>query len=263
MISLVLMALMIAALVGMVFCNRRHRKDMRFQVIALVLLTIVIACGGLFMCRLDTNTLLGVDPEAENSELDSKLRAAQGFVVASYIRTLCGSNGKVLLISPASTIQLNQSLLSEFHNAGLGRLVHEKITFPDNAPGDKLINPIADRAAEASSIDTAIERHRDASAVVIAGIAPSGASLQKLRAYSIPRDRRPRLIIIGLNNLTDWCARMIRDGYFDAVSAADPARNIPSADKIPENPVELFDCCYVLITKDNLHRYMRFFKSRK
>ena len=257
------MALMIAALLGMVFCNRRHHKDMRFQVVALVLLTIVIACGGLFMCRLDTSTLLGVKTDNENSELDSKLRAAQGFVVASYIRTMCGSNGKVLLISPASTIQLNQSLLSEFHNAGLGRLIHEKITFPDNTPGDKLINPIADRAAETSSIDNAIDRHRDASAVVIAGIAPSGASLQKLRVYSIPADRRPRLIILGLNNLTDWCAKMIRDGYFDAVSAADPARNLPEANKIPDNPVALFDCCYILITKDNLKRNMRLFKSRK
>lgn len=263
MINLVLMTLMIAALCGMVFCNRRHRKDVRFQVIALALLTVVIACGGLFMCRLDTHSLLGIQTDPDNSILDSKLRSAQGFVVANYIRTVCSSNGKVLLISPGSTVQLNQALLAEFHNAGLGRLIHEKITFPDSNPGDKLINPVADRAAETSSIDTALDRHPDARAVVIAGIAPSGASLHKLNVYKLPPDRRPRLIIIGLNNLTDWCAKMIRNGFFDAIVAADPIRNLPAADKIPENPVQLFDCCYVLITKDNLERNMRLFKSRK
>ena len=263
MISLILMTLMIAALIGMVICNRYHRKDMRFQIIALVLLTIVLACGGLFMCRLDTNTLLGVKTDTDTDSLDNKLRAAQGFVTANYIRTACGSNGKVLLISPDSALQLNHSLLAEFHKVGLTQVVHENIIFPDNTPGDKLINPVADRAAETSSIDAAITRHRDARVVVIAGISPSGASLYKLNVYKLPSERRPRLIIIGLNNLTDWCARMIRDGFFDAVMAVDPTRSLPVADKIPDNPVELFGCCFVFITKDNLQRNMRFFKSRK
>ena len=41
MVNLLLLALMIAALLGMVFCNRQQKKNTRYQVIALSLLVLV------------------------------------------------------------------------------------------------------------------------------------------------------------------------------------------------------------------------------
>ena len=169
----------------------------------------------------------------------------------------------MLLISPEMAVPLNQSLLSQFRAAGLTRLVHEKIHFPDDNPRDTLINPVADRAAESSGIDSAVARHPDARAVVLAGIAPSGASLQRLKLYKMPSSRRPRLIVLGLSNLTEWTANQLRKGFIDALVVADPAKVLPASDKLPENPVALFDCCYTLITKDNLERNLRFFQSRQ
>ena len=263
MVDLVLMALMTAALCGMVICNRKHRKDLRFQILALGLLGVVIASGGIFMYRLNSQKILGLPMDAYESELDNRLRNAQGFVVGNYIRTRSGSDGKVLLISPEMAVPLNQSLLSQFRAAGLTRLVHEKIHFPDDNPRDTLINPVADRAAESSGIDSAVARHPDARAVVLAGIAPSGASLQRLKLYKMPSSRRPRLIVLGLSNLTEWTANQLRKGFIDALVVADPAKVLPASDKLPENPVALFDCCYTLITKDNLERNLRFFQSRQ
>ena len=47
MINLILTAVMIASLCGMVFCNRKHKKNgTRYQLMALGLLVVVIACGG-------------------------------------------------------------------------------------------------------------------------------------------------------------------------------------------------------------------------
>ena len=263
MVDLVLMALMIAALCGMVICNRKHRKGFRYQILALGLLTVVIASGGIFMYRLNSHKVLGLPLEAYESELDNRLRNAQGFVVGNYIRTRCGGDGKVLLISPETTVQLNQALLGQFRAAGLNRLIHEKIHFPDDNPRDTLINPVAERAAETSGIDSAVARHPDARAVVLAGIAPSGASLQRLKLYKIPAGRRPRLIVLGLTNLTDWTAGQLRKGFIDALVVTDPAKVMPANGQLPDNPVALFDSCYTFITKDNLERNHRFFPSRK
>lgn len=263
MINIVLMTLMIAALCGMVLCNRKHRKDFHFQVIALALLAVVIASGGIFMCRIDSNLLLGGPEDIPQHELDDKLRAAQGYVVANYIRTTCRNSGKVLLISPADSSRMNMILLGELQTAGLGTLIHEKIVFPDDRPGDKLINPVADRSAEVSCIDGAIAKHPDAHTVILAGISPSGASLQRLNIYKMSASRRPNIIVIGLNNLNDWAYRMLKEGFFSAIVFTDPVRILPSLENMPENPVAVFNSCYVLITKDNLERNRRFFKSGK
>ena len=260
MVNLLLMVLMIAALSGMVVCNRQHRKSTRYQSIALILLVVVIASGGMFMCRLGTLAVLGLsDTDGRDDTIDRKLRMAQGYVIANYIHNSLPASSKILLISPQGNSAFDQALLEQLHDSGAKLVVHEKLAQEETAEPDKLITPAADRMAEAQSIDAAIERHKDAKLVILAGISPSGESLKRLKLYSMPASRRPRIVICGLSNLTGWVENQLERGIFDAMVVTDLTKTSMGISELPENPLEIFNRYYVLITKDNLRRNRRFF----
>lgn len=260
MVNLLLMVLMIAALCGMVVCNRQHRKSAKYQAIALGLLVVVIASGGLFMCRLGTLSVLGLSEiETWDDATDRKLRMAQGYVVANYIHNSTAADSKILLISPPSNSLFNMALLEQLRDSGAKQVVQETLLQEDNADTSKLITPAVDRLAEVRSIDEAVAKHPDAKIVILAGISPSGESLKKLKLYTLPESRRPRLVIIGLTNLTEWVERQLERGFFDALVVADLTKTSLGISDLPDNPVEAFNRCYVLITKDNLRRNRRFF----
>jgi len=259
MLNLLLMVLMIAALGGMVVCNRQHRKSTKFQGIALGLLVVVIASGGMFMCRLGTLSVLGLSDITNDDSIDMKLRSAQGYVTANYIHNSLPAQSKILLISPQGNSVFDRALLEQLRDSGAKLVVQETLTQEEKDDPSKLITPAADRLAEAGSIDAAVAKHPDAKLVILAGISPSGESLKKLKLYSLPASRRPRLVIIGLSNLTGWVEKQLENGFFDALIVADLTKSALGITELPDNPLEVFNRYYVLITKDNLRRNRRFF----
>ncbi len=261
MVNLLLVLLMVAALGGMVFCGRGQRRRPELQLIALLLLVLVIASGGMFMCRLGALSMLGFEENREKHlELENKLREAQGYVVANFIKNSYPGNKKVLLISDAANSAFNLALLEQLRDSGVGALVQENLTLPD-AAADKLITPAVDRAAEARAIEDAIAKHPDAGVVIVSGISPSGESLGRLSIYRKPENARPRLIILGVSNLVEWFADQIENGIFAAMVVTDLTKSFDSGtETVPENPLEAFNMRYVLINKDNLERNRRFFR---
>ena len=256
MINLLLMALMIAALLGMVFCNRQNRKNTKFQLIALSLLIIVIASGGMFMCRLSSLSMLGGSAEDTASENDKKLHAAQGYVVANFIRNSYSGKDQVLLIMPEGIAQRTAPLIEQLRNGNIGNLRIELIRQNNS---DKLITPAADSRYETKAIDAAIARHSEAQTIIFCGLAPSGNTIRYLQVYDQPYNKRAKIIVLGLSNLNDWAARQLREGFFDALVITDLTRVSRSRERLPENLMEVFDSCYVLVTRDNLNRNRRYF----
>lgn len=259
MVNLLLLIVMIAALCGMVFCNRKQRKDAKFQAVALGLLVIVIASGGMFMCRQDTLSMLGLSENSQPDAAEHKLHAAQGYVVANFIKSSYPGKRKVLLISPEGYSAFAMSLLGQMHESQVGALVQETLQFNTAGSDSKLITPATDRSRETLMIDNAIARHPDAQVVVLLGMSPSGESLRRLGVYRKNYSERPRLIVIGLTNLDSWAANQLSTGMFDALVVTDLTKAVHGIAELPENPVELFNSRYVLVTRDNLHRNRRFF----
>ena len=257
MINLLLLALMIAALLGMVFCNRQQKRNIKFQIIALSLLVVVIASGGMFMCRLGTLSVLGMN-ENDNSasEKDKMLRASQGFVTANFIRNRYPQKNQVLLVMPENVVSRNAAFIEELRNGNIGNLRVELIRHNNN---DKLITPAADSRAETRSIDAAIAKHPEAQTIILCGLTPSGSSIRYLQVYEQPFNKRAKIIVIGLSNLDTWAARQLRDGFFDALIITDLTKISQGNTALSDNLMEIFNSCYVLITKDNLNRNRRYF----
>lgn len=251
------MTIMIAALAGMVFCNRQRHKKTQYQVFALVLLLVVIISGGTFMYNIDTMAMFGLKNEEQSEKLDHALSEAQGYVLANFIKNKYPAKCKVLLISQNGNSSFDQAFISNLCKNEVDNVIREQLSL--QTVDDKLITPPADRAAENRAIDQAIAKHTDCNIVVLAGISPSGESLYKLQVYRLPYDRRPALFVVGMTNLNSWAYNQLHNGFFEALVTANPAKTIPTFEALPENPIDVFSQYYVLITKDNLQRNQRFF----
>lgn len=258
MINLLLLIIMIAALCGMVFCNRKQRKDTRLQAVALGLLVVVIASGGMFMCRQDTLSMLGLNESGQQDEFEQKLRAAQGYVVANYIKSSYPGKRKVLLVAPEGYGAFGSALLRQMLETQVGALAQETLHVA-GSDNSKLITPAADRTRESQAIDQAIARHPDAKVVILLGVSPSGDSLRRLNIYRKNYSERPRMIIIGISNLNEWVAQQLSSGMWDALVVTDLTKTSLENNVLSENPIELFNSRYVLVTRDNLQRNRRFF----
>ena len=95
--------------------------------------------------------------------------------------------------------------------------------------------------------------------IILYNLAPSGDSIRYLQVYDQPYDKRAKIIVIGLANLDAWAARQLRDGFFDAMVITDLTRASRSKELLPDNLMEAFDSCYVLINRNNLNRNRRYF----
>ena len=256
MLNLLLTAIMIAALCGMVVCNRRQRKSTHYQLAALVLLVVVIASGGLFMCRIDALAMLGLDsPENEQAEHENKLYAAQGYVVANFVHNSVAKTSAVLLVTSDGGSAFNRTLLEKLRESGISKVFMEVLTVPNSDP---MVNPTGDRLAESRAIDAAIAKHPEAKAVILSGISPSGDSLRNLSIYQKSYSSRPKIIVIGVSNLSNWVYGQLEKGLFEALVVTDLTKIIDHSE-LPENLLEVFNSRYVLITKDNYKRHRRFF----
>lgn len=257
MINLLLLALMIAALLGMVFCNRKQKKNTKFQLIALSLLVVVIASGGMFMCRLGTLSVLGLSETDDSAdENDIRLRSSQGYVTANFIRNNFPHKNQVLLIMPANVVSRGGVFIEALRSGNIGNLRVELIR---NDNDDKLITPAADNRAETRAIDAAIAKHPDAQTIIFYGLTPSGSSIRYLQIYEQPYNQRAKIIVVGLTKLDSWAARQLRDGFFEALIITDLTKVSHGKTVLSDNPVEVFNSCYVLITRENLSRNRRYF----
>ncbi len=262
MINLLLLFVMIAALCGMVFCGRQQRRDAKFQLLALSLLVVVIASGGLFMWSLSSMSLLGDnDYNKEQNAREIKLHESQGYVLANFIRNRFPQIKEILLIMPEGSTAANTGMIEQLRTGNIGTLRMEIIRNSQLNVQDsgKLINPAMERHAETQAIDAAIARHRDTQLVILYGVAPSGDSIRRLKVYQRPFSSRPKIIVCGLANLNDWAARQLRDGFFSALLVTDLTRIAQQNEELPDNLMKVFDSSYVLITPDNISRFRRFF----
>lgn len=261
-LNILLVLLMVASLGGMLFCGKGHRSRPALQLIALLLLVLVIVSGGLFMCRLGALSMLGVEDDPDRHvKYDQKLREAQGFVLGTYIKNAFPGKKNVLLISRNSFRAFNDALALELRNTGNFKMRTEILNDEFDTPAaDKLLTPGAEQRAEGTAIDAAVAAHPEAEVILLVGISSYGDAATKLKVYKLRDAVRPKIIVVGINSLTEWFARQIENGVIAAVVLPDFTKPLRYDEALPENPVEVFNEHYVLIHPGNLRRNRRFFR---
>jgi (p)ppGpp synthase/HD superfamily hydrolase len=139
MINLLLTSIMIAALCGMVFCNRKHKKGTYYQIAALILLVLVLISGGMFMCRLDSMGFFGLDKVDElRAANDQKYVESQAHVVASYIKNSRPGKKKVLLIVDKANNNLGGFVTSKLNDMNVKNVDYNLSKCCNPEPGDPI-----------------------------------------------------------------------------------------------------------------------------
>ncbi|MBE6379884.1 MAG: hypothetical protein E7047_03035 [Lentisphaerae bacterium] len=257
MINILLTAVMIAALCGMVFCNRKQRKNSKYQLVALGLLVVVIASGGMFMCQSSALSFLGLGSSDHTvAENNRKFNYSQGVVLGKYIKNNFPDNSRILLISPEGNVTFNDALQNEL---GSMQVEHMPLAVSDQGEDSDgtLITGGSANSAAPDSINTAINRRKNVDLVIAAGRVEL-KDLKDLDMYGWSASRRPQLIVQGCTEPDEWLSEQIKLGYIRAVVVADPTKRIPG-ESLPDDMQKVFDSRYVLIHKGNLDEHKAFF----
>ena len=256
MVNLLLTSVMIAALCGMVFCNRKHKKGTYYQIAALILLVLVLISGGMFMCRLDSMGFFGLDNiDEQRAANDQKYVESKAHVISNYIKNNRPGKKKVLLIIDKANNNLGGFITSKLGDMNVKNVVKEVLVHASQE-NDEMISESGLAAAEAASIDEAWNKHKDAIRVIIAGFSPSGKALEEVKNFKTLQPGKVQVILVASGGLSRWMYEKIDDGVLEAVIVIDPAL-VPPAE-LPENINEVFRSRYTLINKSNLERNKRF-----
>ena len=244
MINILLLLITITGLGGMVFCNHKQKKGPKYQLIALGLLVLVLVSGGLFMHRIDTLSLLGLQMEAPPEAVEHKFDDVRALKTAEFIAQNSPAKGKVLIVVTGRNRNYSASL-------------HKYLELKKFVPAMEMIQQGGeDVKTIASEIEKALKKHKELRAVVFAGFGEP-VVLEKLFLYKLPLEERPLIIIAGEKNLTPALYDHMATGLLNAAILVDMTKLTPA--KLPENPNELFDCRYILIDKSNLGNNKTFF----
>lgn len=258
MVKILLMTVMIAALCGMVVCNRRQRKDSKYQIVALVLLVLVIASGGLFMCQTEALSIFGLGSTDHTAyENNRKLSQSQGYVLGEYIAGNFSASSRILLISPDNNSAFNDALFERLSGHGMNRIERVELADKDSESDSEgnLITEYGVSASDPESVNAAINRHKNAKLVIIA----EPVELDDIKALDMYNwSNRPKLILLNCPTLNEWAMEQLQKGYFEAIITTDTTKRI-TGEKLPDDMNQVFDSRYVLIHKGNLEKHKVFF----
>ena len=249
MINILLLLITIVALGGMVFCNSKHKKGSKYQLIALGLLALVLISGGLFMYRIDTLALLGLQSKEEFTEhAEQKFDQARAFKTTEFITANCPKKGKILIVIANRNRNFSGFLTSYLNDKKYSVEV------------ENIQSPVAneDPAKFKKELNDALTKYKNLRAVVIAGLGSEGIELVDIPLYKLPAEKRPAIIFIGATALEKTLYRHMKDGLLSAAILTDAHKNY-SAEKLSDDPAEVFDCRFTLIEKSNLERNKSFF----
>ncbi len=115
MTTIILIVVMLAAVVGMIVCNKKQETFAMAQPVAFVLLAVVIACGGYLIYDAFSDS-----DQAELIDRERRFSTSRGTVVAEYLKGK-GINSVALLVEPKSAqSDFNVALVEAIKEAGIG-----------------------------------------------------------------------------------------------------------------------------------------------
>lgn len=254
MLKLLLTAVMIAALCGMVICNRKPRKAARYKIIALLLLLLVLLSGGLFMYLPSLAEQNSKDPEFVSGDYQHKemVAALSGYIQKKYVLT-----SKIRLIGQQFDSGFAEELKKSLADIGIMDFESEFITVKFTE--DSLVLPVEEWAAEAQALDEALTRNLDADAVILMDNDYSTEPLRRLNFYKYSAAERPRLIIMGPIKLNAWSKRMLEEEFFDAVIEPDRKTETSAEADKTASKAEAATGTYTVINSGNLRRNLHLF----
>lgn len=246
MTTIVLVVIMLAALGGMIYCNKKQDVMPAAKVLAFLLMGVVVACGIYLVVSMGGSG--SADSLREN---EAKFYASQGYVVGKFIKDDLGG-GKVVLIADENYDK--DTRMPDFIEAvksGMGAETVEVVTLdlPQPANQDQMmIEPISERM-KAADFDKVAKAQSDAKVLVsLIGLPRDAVKMSLLR--NAMGGKGPALVLLGYSEMPGM-ANAIKAGAIAGVVTVSP-KAVFDEKAAPSNPEEAFAVRYVLVNKKNI-----------
>jgi hypothetical protein len=259
---------MFAALIGMIVCSKKQKTNPNAQPVAIVLLLIVVACGGYMMYR---TGIFGDNTADKFVQIENQYQAAQGNVLGQFIdKNFAGA--KVLVIADTNYAKdPRTSILVEAIKAGMGgkgditvdtiepsNLPKAPVApAPANAPAGAPKMPVPEMTMPlfetmvAKDFDAAIAKNASCTVVITTVGLPRDSD--KMKLWTMPADKAPKLILLGAMDTRGIGEKIKKDKVAAVISVSPDAKF--TEDAPPSDPQKAFDSRYILITKANIDKY--------
>lgn len=248
-LNVILVVVMLAALVGMIVCNKQ-KSNPASQPIAMVLLLAVIACGGFFMYKMGIfGGNAGMDALRTN---ENKFYASQGFMAGQELKSLAAAGKTVIVVEP-TTAETDERIvgLVDQYKAGVGNpaaeVVVEKLQVTMPAKPEEA--PPFFEIMRAKDFDALFAKYPDAKVVISTIGLPSDAP--KMKYWTAQKG--PAFFLIGMPEM-GGIGKLLTMGKLSGLISVGPKAKF-NEDPAPENPAEAFAVRYVLINKNNVKEY--------
>lgn len=251
MLVALLVIVMLAALVGMIICNKKQNTVAVAKPIAMVLMIVVLVCG--FLLLKEMNIFGSSTDNLRNNE--AKFFASQGFVVGKFIKSDLGG-GKVLLIAdngfdkdtriPALVEAIKEGM-------GGGEVVVDTITLPGGEA--EMMEPLIERM-KAKDFDAVVEKNADAKVVMSLVGVPRDAAKLKLFTSAMT-GKGPALVLLGYSEMPGMATAIAKGAIAGVVTVSPKA--VFDEKAAPSDPQAAFDVRYVLVNKKNIDEFKTLF----
>ena len=238
----VYIAVMIAALAGMIVCSKKQETMPAAKALSIVLLIVVIGCGVMVM-----KDYFGDSAGNALRENENRFYAAQAFVVGDYAKNTLGG-GKILLIADPSYKNAGarmEGFIAAMKKGLGGEVDVDTVELP--AAGEDSGESVAERMT-AKDFDAVIARHGDAKTVVsLIGLPRDLKNLKAIQNTKLGKG--PALILLSAD--VPQMAQMIATGMVTAVVTVSQ-KAVFNEDPAPSDEKAAFAVRYILVDKNNV-----------
>jgi hypothetical protein len=255
-ISVIILGIvMILAFVGMIACAKKQQTNPNAQPLAIMLLIVVIICGGAVLYK---TGMFGGDESKKLIENEMKFAEATAVILGRDIAATY-PNSKVLIVTGPNFEKNTRTMkLIDGLKAGLGSAAQCEIDFPEpkvkdpNMPEDGF--PI-EEMMKAGDFDAILAKHPDCTMVVSVIGLPRDA--EKMTVWQKPADERPKFALLS-GDIHQY-QNAIKSGAIVAAVTYCPGVKF-SEDPAPEDPKAAFDLRYLLVTPKNVDELSQKYK---
>ncbi len=251
MLIALLIVVMLAALIGMIVCNKKQDTVAVAKPVAMVLMLVVLVCG--FFLLKEMNVFGSSTDSLRNNE--AKFFASQGFVVGKFAKSDLGG-GKVLLV--ADNGFQNDTRIPELVEAikegmGGGEVVVDTVEVPGGDPN--MMEPLIERM-KAKDFDALVAKYPDAKVVISMVGVPRDAARMKL-FNSAMSGKGPALVLVGYSEMPGMATAIAKGAVAGVVTVSPKA--VFDEKAAPKDPQEAFNVRYVLVNKNNIKEFASLF----
>lgn len=228
----ILIIIMLAAVAGMVVCNKKQDKFAMAQPIAFVLLAVVIACGGYLIY----NTFSS-NEQTELLDRERRFSASRGFVAAEYLNGK-GVKSVALLVEPKDAAA--ETMLKAIKSAGIANVTVIEIEAPasEDMTFFDMVKP--------EGVQKALEDAADADAIMVVPSLPKNTI--KAKQWLANKGKKP-VIMLGRPDFPQL-DKMIENDVIAGVIAQ--KSKVDYEADAPRDLKKAFDVRYSFINKENL-----------